>query len=54
VRISVWKEHDVPWRQLDIRLAFQTAPGAPHMLIYHFVVDGSARVGPGDGDRQME
>src|SRR6188768_909277 len=40
-------EFSAPW-QLSTphcrALAPTLAPGAPHMLIYHFVVDGSARV----------
>ena len=41
-------EFSAPWRLSTPHcrvLAPTLAPGAPHMLIYHFVVDGSARVG---------
>jgi AraC-like DNA-binding protein len=40
-------EFSAPWRLSTPHcraLAPTLAPGAPHMLIYHFVVDGSARV----------
>ena len=39
-------EFSAPWRLSTPHcrvLAPTLAPGAPHMLIYHFVVDGSAR-----------
>ena len=41
-------EFSAPWRLSTPHcrvLAPTLAPGAPHMLIYHFVVDGSARAG---------
>lgn len=41
-------EFSAPWRLSTPHcraLVPTLAPGAPHMLIYHFVVDGSARVG---------
>ena len=40
-------EFSSPWRLSTPHCRALTpalAPGAPHMLIYHFVVDGSARV----------
>jgi len=40
-------EFSAPWRLSTPHcraLAPTLAPGAPHMLIYHFVVEGSARV----------
>ena len=49
-------EFSAPW-QLSTphcrALAPTLAPGAPHMLIYHFVVDGSARVCL-DGEPEVE
>jgi hypothetical protein len=41
-------EFSAPWRLSTPHcrlLAPTLAPGAPHLLLYHFVVDGSARAG---------
>ena len=41
-------EFSAPWRLSTPHcrmLASTLAPGAPHIVIYHFVVDGSARAG---------
>ena len=50
-------EFSAPWRLSTPHcrlLAPTLAPGAPHMLIYHFVVDGSARVGlEGESDVEL-
>lgn len=45
-------EFSAPWRLATPHCHALTpalAPGAPHMLMYHFVVDGSARVSLEDG-----
>ena len=47
-------EFSAPWRLSTPHcrvLAATLAPGAPHMLIYHFVVHGSARASPRRRDR---
>jgi len=49
-------EFSAPWRLSTPHcraLAPTLAPGAPHMLIYHFVVEGSARVSL-DGETDVE
>ena len=50
-------EFSAPWRLSTPHcraLAPTLAPGAPHMLIYHFVVDGSARVSlEGESDVEL-
>ena len=43
-------EFSAPWRLTTPKtLAATLAPGAPHLVIYHFVVDGSARARLDDG-----
>ena len=49
-------EFSAPWRLSTPHCRVLTpalTPGAPHMLIYHFVVEGSARVRI-DGDAEIE
>ena len=49
-------EFSAPWRLSTPHcraLAPTLAPGAPHMLIYHFIMDGSARAGL-DGEPDIE
>lgn len=45
-------EFSAPWRLSTPHcrvLAPAVAPDAPHMVVYHFVVEGTARAGVGDG-----
>ena len=46
-------EFSAPWGVASVassKLAPVLAPGAPHLLIYHFVIDGLAFAQIGDGD----